>query len=50
MSTWPIKGLYTLDAIASYTIAGTTYVIPANEGDAREYTGYSEIARMSSYR
>jgi hypothetical protein len=36
------------DAIASYSVGGTTYVITANEGDAREYTGYSEIGRMSS--
>ncbi|MBK7761894.1 MAG: choice-of-anchor I family protein [Bacteroidetes bacterium] len=48
MCTWPVKGFYMPDAIASYSIAGTTYVITANEGDAREYTGYSEIARMSS--
>ncbi|HOZ52819.1 MAG TPA: choice-of-anchor I family protein [Chitinophagaceae bacterium] len=48
MATWPIKGFYMPDAIASYTVAGTTYVITANEGDAREYNGYSEVARMSS--
>lgn len=48
ISTWPVKGFYMPDAVASYTVAGTTYVITANEGDAREYTGYSEITRMSS--
>lgn len=48
MCTWPVKGFYMPDAIASYTVAGTTYVVTANEGDAREYNGYSEVARMSS--
>jgi hypothetical protein len=48
MSTWPIKGFYMPDAIASYSVAGNTYVITANEGDARDYGGYSEVSRMSS--
>ena len=48
MATWPVKAFYMPDAIASYSVGGTTYVITANEGDAREYTGYSEIGRMSA--
>lgn len=35
----PVKGLYMPDAIASYTVDGKTYLVTANEGDAREYTG-----------
>ena len=36
--TWPIKGIYLPDAIATYTGAdGTPYFVTANEGDAREY-------------
>ena len=35
----PVKGLYMPDAIASYTVGGKTYLVTANEGDAREYTG-----------
>ena len=48
IANWPVKGVYMPDAIASYTIGGKTYVVTANEGDAREYNGYSEINRLSS--
>lgn len=34
---WPIFGMYLPDAIAAYDVAGQTYVVTANEGDAREY-------------
>jgi 2',3'-cyclic-nucleotide 2'-phosphodiesterase/3'-nucleotidase/5'-nucleotidase len=37
ISAWPIKGMYLPDAIASFESNGTTYLITANEGDAREY-------------
>ncbi len=42
MANWPIKGMYMPDAIANYTINGTTYYVTANEGDAREYDAYEE--------
>jgi 2',3'-cyclic-nucleotide 2'-phosphodiesterase/3'-nucleotidase/5'-nucleotidase len=31
----PVMGMYMPDAIASYTVAGNTYIISANEGDDR---------------
>ena len=34
---WPVKGVYMPDAIASYRVGGKTYLVTANEGDAREY-------------
>ena len=34
---WPVRGLFMPDAIASYEVNGTTYLVTANEGDAREY-------------
>lgn len=37
IAQWPIKGMYLPDAIASFESNGTTYLITANEGDAREY-------------
>lgn len=45
---WPISGNYQPDAIASYTVGGRTYLITANEGDARDYDGFEESARLSS--
>lgn len=34
---WPVLGTYMPDAIATYRVKGETYLISANEGDAREY-------------
>ena len=48
MSSWPVKGMYMPDAIANYTVNGTTYLVTANEGDARDYNGLSEETRISS--
>ena len=38
----PLKGMYMPDTIASYTAAGQTYLVMANEGDTREYGCYNE--------
>lgn len=43
---WPIYGLYQPDSIAAYEVDGETYLVTANEGDARGYDGYSEEARL----
>jgi hypothetical protein len=45
-ANWPIKGMYIPDAIASYEIAGVTYLITANEGDAREYDMFEEESKI----
>ncbi len=45
----PVKGLYLPDAIASYTAGGRTWLITANEGDAREWTGLVEERSVSSH-
>lgn len=42
----PVFGMYQPDSIATYEIDGETYIITANEGDARDYDGYSEEARI----
>lgn len=39
IANWPIYGMYQPDGIASFKHRGRTYLITANEGDAREYTG-----------
>ena len=43
---WPVKGLYLPDAIASYKVGGKTFLITANEGDAREYDAFEEAVRI----
>lgn len=42
IANWPIKAYYIPDAIASYNVGGTNYIITANEGDEKEYTGFEE--------
>ena len=48
IANWPIKGFYLPDAIASYEYRGKTFLVTANEGDTRDYDGFSEEARVSS--
>lgn len=42
----PTKGMYQPDAMVSYEIDGVDYLFTANEGDARDYDGYSEEDRV----
>lgn len=35
----PVFGFYMPDAIATYSVAGSPYIVTANEGDAREWPG-----------
>lgn len=44
---WPIYGVYMPDGIASFPALGSTYYITANEGDARDYTGFQEERRIN---
>ncbi len=45
----PVFGMYQPDAIASFVQGGVTYLVTANEGDAREYGGaFNEAVRISA--
>lgn len=48
--TWPVKGMYQPDAIAAYTVNGNTYLVAANEGDARDYDGFAEEERVGKLK
>jgi len=48
IANWPVLGMYQPDAIASYQVNGKTYIVTANEGDARDYDGFAEEVRVSS--
>lgn len=41
-----LRGLYQPDTITSYVADGVTYLVTANEGDAREWGDYAEPARV----
>jgi len=44
----PVFGMYQPDAIASFTQSGVTYLVTANEGDARDYgSAFNEAVRIS---
>lgn len=44
--TWPVQGFYMPDGMTTYEVGGSTYVVTANEGDARDYDGFSEEVRV----
>ena len=44
---WPIHGILQPDSIGTYTQNGETYIVTANEGDARDYDGFSEEAEVA---
>jgi hypothetical protein len=52
IANWPVKGMRQPDAIASFEVGGTAYLLTANEGDARDYSAFSEQVRLgaSSYK
>jgi len=46
ISNWPTYGMYMPDSIASYKYRGETFLVTANEGDSRDYAGFSEETRV----
>ncbi|WP_208006891.1 choice-of-anchor I family protein [Aeromicrobium phragmitis] len=42
----PVLGVYQPDGIGAYDAGGQTYLVTANEGDAREWGDYTEDARV----
>ncbi|WP_051933072.1 choice-of-anchor I family protein [Massilia sp. BSC265] len=46
----PVKGMYLPDAIARFTVDGTSYLVTANEGDARaDWPGFNEETRVRAH-
>jgi hypothetical protein len=50
IANWPVRGFFMPDAIASYQVRGATYLVTANEGDARDYDGFAEESRVSALK
>lgn len=46
ITSHPTLGMYMPDAIASYEANGVNYIVTVNEGDSRDYGGYSEEDRV----
>jgi hypothetical protein len=50
IATYPVKGMYQPDGIASYTFNGQTYLVTANEGEARaDWPGYTDETRVRAH-
>jgi 2',3'-cyclic-nucleotide 2'-phosphodiesterase (5'-nucleotidase family) len=48
ITTWPVRGMYQPDALASFKVGTQEYIISANEGDARAYPGFNEEIRVGN--
>lgn len=46
MRSWPVTMMFQPDAIQSYRTGGRTYIVSANEGDSKDYDGFSEETRV----
>lgn len=48
IENWPVAGMFQPDSIASYHVRGRNYYVIANEGDSRDYAGFSEESNVGS--
>lgn len=50
IGNWPVQGLYLPDAMAAYKARGQTWLVTANEGDARaDWPGFNEEVRIRAH-
>jgi hypothetical protein len=45
-ANWPVQGMYQPDGAEYFSVGGQGYLVTANEGDSRDYDGYSEEFRV----
>jgi 2',3'-cyclic-nucleotide 2'-phosphodiesterase / 3'-nucleotidase / 5'-nucleotidase len=48
IKNWSVFGMYQPDAITTFQFNGQTFLATANEGDARDYAGFSEEVRVGA--
>lgn len=50
IGNWPVFGMYLPDGLAAYRTRGETFLVTANEGDARaDWPGFNEEARIRAH-
>ena len=50
IGAWPVQGMYLPDAVAAYQVRGETFMVTANEGDARaDWPGFNEEVRIRAH-
>jgi hypothetical protein len=47
---WPLRSFYQADMLATYDVGGSTFLVTPNEGDPRDFDGFSEDARVRDLR
>ncbi len=47
IATWPVHGMRQPDSLIAFEDGGSTWIVSANEGDARDYSGLEEESRIS---
>lgn len=50
IKTWPVLGMYQPDSAVAAVINDKTFIFTANEGDARDYDGFSEEERVEDLK
>ncbi len=50
ITNWPVLGVYMPDTIANYEYQGQSFIVTANEGDAREWLGTPGYVEASRFR
>jgi hypothetical protein len=48
IANWPVSGMYQPDAIVSFRVGPHRFLVTANEGDSRDFQGFSEEVRLGS--
>lgn len=49
IENWPVFGMYQPDGFDTYQWRGETLLVTANEGDSRDWDGYSEESRFRAF-
>lgn len=47
LQNYPVLGMYQPDTICSFNVNDNDYIVISNEGDAKDWSGYSEETRVS---
>ena len=47
IKTWHLRSWYEPDYLAAFTTIAGTFLVTANEGDPRDFSGYTEVARVA---
>ncbi|PRW56875.1 alkaline phosphatase isoform A [Chlorella sorokiniana] len=48
IARWPVSGMFMPDELKSFKVNGQTFVVGANEGDARDWPGFEEEGEVKA--